>query len=166
MIRCIASPCCSDSSASSPAITAAHPPMTPVHSAQMPAQCSDSRLKTAPAMSNSTAARSSAAGRSFRRACQRGASYMSESQVVHGGWIRGIVVKAFAALSSVHPGEHHALEEGRRRVALLAVLLEHDLRDVVGGVEPHEIEQRQRAHRIAAPELHGLVDVRDAADAA
>src|SRR5439155_27002661 len=63
---------------------------------------------------------------------------------------------------------HDALPiyQRRRRVALLAVLGEHDLDDLVGRVEPHEIEQGERAHRIVAAELHRLVDVRHAPDPA
>src|SRR5579872_662144 len=31
--------------------------------------------------------------------------------------------------------------------------------DVVGGVEPHKIQQRKRAHGVAASQLHGLIDI-------
>src|SRR6266498_723639 len=39
------------------------------------------------------------------------------------------------------------------RVAAIAVLGEHDLGDLVGRVEPHEVEQRERAHWVAATEI-------------
>ena len=45
----------------------------------------------------------------------------------------------------------------------LAELVEHDVGDEVGRVEPDEIEQRQRAHRVATSELHAFVDVLDRA---
>src|SRR2546426_4520994 len=47
-----------------------------------------------------------------------------------------------------------------RRVFLLPILGEHDLGDPVGRIEADEVEQRERPHRVATPELHRLVDVR------
>src|SRR5262244_3056095 len=70
-----------------------------------------------------------------------------------------IVVEAAAALSSVMPRQHHALEQRRGSEVWLLELVEHDVGDVIGGVEPHEVEQGERAHRIAAAQLHGVVDI-------
>src|SRR5213078_47586 len=84
----------------------------------------------------------------------------------HLGRIDGIVVEALAALPAVHAGQHHALEERRRGVALLAVLGEHDLGDLVGRIQPDEVEEGERPHGIAAAELHRLVDVRHGPHAA
>ena len=61
------------------------------------------------------------------------------------------------------PGQHHPLEQRRRREARLAELVEHDVGDGVRGVEADEVEQRERPHRVAAAELHALVDVLDRA---
>src|SRR5437867_12473483 len=83
----------------------------------------------------------------------------SDPEVLDLGRIDGVVVKALAALPAVHPGQDHALQEWRRRVALLSILGEHDLRDSVGRVEPHEVEQGEGTHRVAAAELHRLVDI-------
>src|SRR5688572_14470654 len=77
----------------------------------------------------------------------------------------GVVVETPAALLTQPPGLHHLLEQRRRGEALLSVLLEHDVGDVIGGVQAHEIEQRERPHGVAASELHPLVDVLDRADA-
>src|SRR5207253_2759653 len=61
---------------------------------------------------------------------------------------------------------NHGLEERRRRVALVAVLGEHDLGDLVGRIQSDEVEQRQWTHGIAAAQLHRLVDIRYAPHAA
>src|SRR5215213_4352644 len=86
---------------------------------------------------------------------------------VHGhGVLRvGVVVEASAGLAAVESGLDHALEERRRGEASLAELVEHDLGDVVGRVEPDEVEERERPHRVAAAELHAVVYVHDGADA-
>ena len=47
----------------------------------------------------------------------------------------------------------------RRGEAGLAELLEHHLRHVQRRVEAHEVEESERTHRVAASELHRLVDV-------
>src|SRR5437867_9751126 len=83
----------------------------------------------------------------------------SDAQVDERGRIDGVVVEALAALAAVQAGDHHVLEQRGRRVALLAVLGEHDLGDPVGRVEPYQIEQGERAHGIAAAELRGVVTI-------
>src|SRR6187397_2375991 len=74
-------------------------------------------------------------------------------------------IEPAAGFAAVIAGQHHTFQERRRRVRRLAELLEHDVRDEVGGVEADEIEQRERAHRIAASQLHPLVDVLERAKA-
>src|SRR5205814_7180876 len=91
---------------------------------------------------------------------------VSDAEGEHLGRIGGIVVEALAALPAIHSCQNHALEERRRRVALLAVLGEHDLGDLVGRIQSDEVEQRQWTHGIAAAELHRLVDIRYAPHAA
>ena len=59
--------------------------------------------------------------------------------------------------------QHQPLQQRRRSESFLTEFFEHDIRDVVGRFQPHEIEQRKRSHRIAAPEFHALVDVFDIA---
>jgi hypothetical protein len=44
-------------------------------------------------------------------------------------------------------------------VPVVARLRVHRLEDLVGRVEADEVEQRQRAHRVAGAEAHGGVDV-------
>ena len=51
------------------------------------------------------------------------------------------------------------LKIGCRRVQPVAGLLVHRVEDLVGGVEADQVEQRERAHRQAAAELHRGVDV-------
>src|SRR5438067_1125063 len=91
---------------------------------------------------------------------------VSDAEGEHLGRIGGIVVEALAALPAIHSCQNHALEERRRRVALLAVLGEHDLGDLVGRIQTDEVEQRQWTHGIAAAQLHRLVDIRYAPHAA
>src|SRR6266545_364719 len=74
-----------------------------------------------------------------------------------------IIVEPAAGLAAVEPGLHHALEERGRGEALLTELVEHDVGDRVGGVQPHEVEQGQRAHGMPAAQAHPLVDVHDGA---
>src|SRR5437870_4764568 len=76
-----------------------------------------------------------------------------------------ILVKPAPALSSKKTRHYHLSQQRRRSEPFFAVLLEHDLADVVGGIEAHEVEQGERSHRVAAAELHRLVDVLDRADA-
>src|SRR5262245_49674099 len=54
-----------------------------------------------------------------------------------------IVVEAAPALPSVMSRQHHALEQRRGSEMRQLELVEHDVRDVVRGIEPHEVEQRQ-----------------------
>src|SRR4051812_38417975 len=50
---------------------------------------------------------------------------------------RCVVVEPLAGLLAVHARLHHALQQRRRREPLLAELVEHDVGDVVRGVEAH-----------------------------
>src|SRR5207244_1240670 len=62
--------------------------------------------------------------------------------------------------------DQHALEKRRGRLARLAELLEHHLGDVHRGVEPDEVQERERAHGVATAELHRRVDVLERGEAA
>src|SRR5437667_9770575 len=70
-----------------------------------------------------------------------------------------VLVEALAALRAEAAREDHAAEERRRRHVRLAELVEEDLRDVEVDVEAGVVEQLERSHRVAEPELHRLVDV-------
>src|SRR5260370_30484466 len=83
----------------------------------------------------------------------------SDAEGKHLGRIDGIVVEALAALPAIHSRQNHPLEERRRRVALLAVLGEPDLGDLVGRIQAVEVEQRQWTDGRAAAPLHRLVDI-------
>src|SRR5215472_8017769 len=63
---------------------------------------------------------------------------------LHGSWLLriGVIVKSASRLSSMPSREDHALQQGRRGEALLLEFVEHDLGDVIGGVQPHKIQQR------------------------
>src|SRR6202140_1529823 len=77
----------------------------------------------------------------------------------------GRVVEAASRFAAVPAGEDHAFKQRRRGEAALAEFVEHDIRNVIGGVETHEIEQRERTHGMPAAKLHGIVDVFNGADA-
>ena len=72
---------------------------------------------------------------------------------------RLVGVEAAARLATQQAGGDVLLEDRRRRVQAVAALLVHRVEDLVGGVEADQVEQRQRAHRVAAAEAHGGVDV-------
>ena len=68
-------------------------------------------------------------------------------------------VEAAAGLATQQAGGDHLLEDRGRRVQAVAALAVHRLEDLVRRVETDQVEQRQRAHRVAAAEAHGRVDV-------
>src|SRR5712692_8564828 len=70
-----------------------------------------------------------------------------------------VIKKAAAGFSAVPSRQNHALQQRRRREALLLELVEHDVGDVIGGIEPDEVEQGERTHGVAATELHGIINV-------
>ena len=74
--------------------------------------------------------------------------------------VGGLVgVEAAAGLAAEQAGGDHLLEDRRRRVQPVAALLVHRVEDLVRRVEADQVEQRQRAHRVAAAEAHRGVDV-------
>ena len=68
-------------------------------------------------------------------------------------------VEAAAALAALQPRGDHLLEDRRGGVQQVARLRVHRLEDLVRGVQPDEVQQRQRAHRVAAAVAHGGVEV-------
>src|SRR5262245_17929404 len=70
-----------------------------------------------------------------------------------------VVVETLAGLPAKVPRHHHALEEGWRGEARFPELVEHHLGDEQRRVQSDQVEERERPHRVAAPELHRLVDV-------
>ena len=72
---------------------------------------------------------------------------------------RLVGVEAAAGLAAEHARGDHLLEDRRRRVQPVAALAVHRLEDLVRRVEADQVEQRQRAHRVAAAEAHRGVDV-------
>src|SRR6266581_6174494 len=62
----------------------------------------------------------------------------------------GIIVKAFAGFAPVPASHHQPLQQWRRSKAALFEFVVHHVGDVVSRVEADEIEQRERAHGIAA----------------
>src|SRR5581483_1053942 len=72
-----------------------------------------------------------------------------------------IVVKALARLSSVPAGHHESLQQWRRGEPSFLELVVHHVGDVISRVQSDKIKERERAHRIAATELHCVVYVVD-----
>src|SRR6266550_8154796 len=76
-----------------------------------------------------------------------------------------IIIKSPSRLPPVPSRQHHPLQQRRRRESPFLEFIKHNLRNVIGRVESHEIQQRQRPHRVPAPQLHRIVDVLDRPDA-
>ena len=72
---------------------------------------------------------------------------------------RLVGVEAAAGLPAEQARGDHLLEDRRRRVQAVAALLVHRVEDLVRRVETDQVEQRQRAHRVAAAVAHRRVDV-------
>src|SRR5690606_24886187 len=70
----------------------------------------------------------------------------SGARVEGGGRVLGVVVEADPGLPAEPPEGDHPPEEGRRGVALLPVLAEHDLADAVQGVVADEVAEGEGAH--------------------
>src|SRR5205814_10027834 len=70
-----------------------------------------------------------------------------------------VLVEAAAALRSEPAGEEHPPEQRRRGHARIAELVEEHVRDVVVDVHAGVVDELERSHRIAEPELHRLIDV-------
>src|SRR6266478_1987033 len=77
----------------------------------------------------------------------------------------GIIIKPTSRLPPVPPCQDHTLQQRRRGETPLLELLKHNLRNVIGRVQPHEIQQCQRPHGMPASQLHRIIDVFDGADA-
>src|SRR5881628_3196041 len=79
--------------------------------------------------------------------------------------LQRVVVESLAGLPAVETGQHHPFHQGWRREPLFAKFIEHDVGNVIRGVDPDQIQKGKRSHRMAAPQLHPLVDVHDRAHA-
>src|SRR5438094_3600600 len=85
-------------------------------------------------------------------------------EVVRPRRLHAVIVEPLARLAAVEPRQDHPLHEGRGGEAPLAELVEHDVGDVIGGVDADQVEERQGAHGVAAAQLQALVDIGDRAD--
>src|SRR5216684_2453823 len=77
----------------------------------------------------------------------------------------GVIIKPPSRLPPVPSRQHHALQQRRSRESPLLELLKHNLRNVIGRVEPHEIQQCQRPHRVTAAQLHRIINILNRPDA-
>ncbi len=71
----------------------------------------------------------------------------------------GVGVDAATGLAPEQPGRDVLLEQRRGGVPVVAGLPVHRLEDLVGAVQPDQVEQRQRPHRVPAAQAHRGVDV-------
>src|SRR3954452_12116252 len=101
-----------------------------------------------------------------RRPRGRGAGTRAASDPrVRHRLLAGVVVEPLAALAPQHPGADELAHRRRRREALLAELLEERLGGRAEDVEPDEVGELERAHRVVGAGLHRAVDLLDRADA-
>src|SRR5436853_7469364 len=70
-----------------------------------------------------------------------------------------IVVEASTSFTSQVACRDHLAQQGRSREARLLELVEQDVGNVQRCVQPDEVEQGERAHRVARAEHHADVDV-------
>src|SRR5438105_2090984 len=70
-----------------------------------------------------------------------------------------VLIETATALSPVVPGEHHALEQWRRRLVRCLELVVEDIRGVVLRIQPDIVEEREWSHRMTESALYGLVDL-------
>ena len=84
---------------------------------------------------------------------------------VRDGLGPGPVVEAQTGLLPVPARGDHLAQQRRRREARVAVLLVHALRGARERLEPDEVVERQRAHRVPGAEPEAGVDRLDRADA-
>src|SRR4029450_7776691 len=70
-----------------------------------------------------------------------------------------VLVEATAALASEPPRRHHAAEHGRRLVPFVPELGVQNVGDVDTRVDPHEVHERERSHRVPEPERDRGVDI-------
>src|SRR3972149_5998947 len=75
-----------------------------------------------------------------------------------------VVVETPSRLAAQMSREDHPPQERRWGETPLAEFVEHDVRDVVRGVETDEVQKLERPHGISAAELHSGVDVLLGAD--
>src|SRR5271166_2697592 len=85
-------------------------------------------------------------------------SVHSEGRV--GLWLLpGVVIEADPALAPEPPRAEHLAQRRRAREAPLAELVEEHVADRAQRVQPDEVGERERAHRVSGAGLHRLVDL-------
>src|ERR1051326_5694719 len=70
-----------------------------------------------------------------------------------------IVIEAAASLPAKKVRGDHLAQQRRRGEARVLEFVEQDVGDEQGRIQTHEVQQRQRAHRVARAEHHADVDV-------
>src|SRR5438270_11711153 len=70
-----------------------------------------------------------------------------------------IVVEATTRFAPEIAGSDHLAQQGRRREARIFELVEQDVGDIQNRFQADEVEQRERAHRVARAQYHPDVDV-------
>src|SRR5262249_17810979 len=98
-----------------------------------------------------------------RRCCRR--SVLQQARIRRGR-LQPLVVEALARVAPEQPREDHTPKAAPRREAWLLVLLVEQRRHVEDDVEPDEVRERERPHRMVRAVHHRRVDVGDRTDAA
>src|ERR1019366_1664208 len=129
-------------------------------------RCSNSSELRRPASmcSRSSCASCSRSASATRRLEESLTSPRSERRIGLGG-LSGVVIEADPRLAPEPAGAEHLAQGRRTREAPLAELLEEHVADRAQRVQPDEVRQRERPHRMPRAGLHRLVDLLDRAHA-
>src|SRR5436190_20431702 len=74
--------------------------------------------------------------------CTRPCNQSSQTELGGNGLFPGVVVKTLAGFTPVVSGRDHLAQGGRGGETALPVLVEHDVGDRLGRIQPDEVQQR------------------------
>src|SRR5207237_1707244 len=81
-------------------------------------------------------------------------------RTVRRGSASPVIVEALARLAAEVAGRHVVAQQRARPILVLAEARVQALEDRQTGIEPDQVGERERAHRLVGAELHAAVDAR------
>src|SRR5690349_16690348 len=88
-----------------------------------------------------------------------GTPMMPTALPVGGALTCAVVIKPAVRLTTEISRRHHLTQQRWRREARVFELVEQDVGDIQHRIQPDEVEQLERTHRVAGAEHHADVDV-------